>query len=209
MRQPLLAMLGSVAALVVMVLALEHWLSNLGRIAVVLGVIQSIATIVAIFLGGVWAYFKLQIFRDFEPHLTIVQAVSHRPISDGYLHLSVIATLHNSSKVKIEVREAAFRLQRIGPLADPEVEQLYAQVFIDNEESSIQWTSYDELERSWGKGELIIEPGESHHEAYEFIVSREIDSVVVYAYFHNPEYREGTRKAQGWSVTTVHDMVQS
>ena len=171
----------------------------------VFDIIQSIVTIAAVVLGGVWAYFKLHTFRDFEPHLTISQEVSHRSISDGYVHLFVQTTLRNSSKVRVEIREANFRLQRMGPLANEEVERLYAEVFIDRKEDSIQWTSYDEATRIWSKGEMTIEPGESYHEPYEFIVSNEIESVIVYAFFHNSQYRK--YPAQGWAATTVHDII--
>ena len=67
------------------------------------GILQSVVTVVAIAGGGVFAYYELQVFRAFAPHLTISQEVSHRYIGDRYVHIAVTATLHNSSKVKIEL----------------------------------------------------------------------------------------------------------
>ena len=65
--------------------------------------IQSAITSVAIVVGGAFALFKLQVFRTFEPHLTITQEVSHRPVGDSYVHIVVTATLHNSSRVRVDL----------------------------------------------------------------------------------------------------------
>ena len=101
-------------------------------------IIQSLVTVVAIVGGGAFAYYKLQIFRVFEPHLTISHEVSHRYIGDNYVHIAVTATLHNSSKVKMELRKGFFLLQQISPLSDEEIEPLYEQVFEDQDYEHIQ-----------------------------------------------------------------------
>ena len=41
-------------------------------------IIQSVVTVVAIVERGIFAYYKLQIFRVFEPHLSISHEFSHR-----------------------------------------------------------------------------------------------------------------------------------
>ena len=46
-------------------------------------IFQSLVTILAIIVGGIFALFKLQAFRDFDPHLTISHNVSHRLIGDS------------------------------------------------------------------------------------------------------------------------------
>ena len=208
MRNPALITVSLVAALIALAVALGCWVSDLDRLLSLTGAVQSIVTILAIVVGGFWAYRKVQVFRDFEPHLTIVQKVSHRDLSPQYVHVFVNATLYNGSKVKIEVREANFWLQRMGPLTDDEAADLYAQVFIDGTENVIQWPIYDEVKRTWNEGELVIEPGESHHESYEFIVSKAIGSILAYAYFKNLGHKLHARNAPGWSVTTAYDIMQ-
>ena len=108
-----------IALVVVVVLALLA----VGHLAVdfALSGIQSAITSVAIVVGGAFALFKLQVFRTFEPHLTITQEVSHRPVGDSYVHIVVTATLHNSSRVRVDLREGLFRLQQIQPILDEEV----------------------------------------------------------------------------------------
>ena len=76
--------------------------------------IHAIGILVAICIGGVFAYQRLQVFRTFEPHLTISHRVSHRYTGDSYVHIDVTATLYNSSKVQVELREGFSLLLQTG-----------------------------------------------------------------------------------------------
>ena len=174
----------------------------------VAGIVQAAVTAVAIAAGGVFAFYKLQIFRDFEPHLNVSNSISHRRVATKYVHVAVIATLHNSSRVEVELRRGFFRLQQLAPISDEGVESLYAQVFIDAEKEYLQWPILEEVPRVWDEGELIVEPGESHSETYEFIVEMGIESVIIYTYFYNPQHSRHSRTAEGWHATTIYDIIR-
>ena len=185
---------------------LDFILPNVGRVKDISAIVQSFAASLAIVAAGAYALYKLQIFRTLEPHITIELRVFHRPLSDSYIHVDATAILHNSSKVKIELRQGLFRLQGVSPACDEEVELLYANVFADKKYSNIQWPTLDEVERNWREGELVVEPGESHPETIEFIVSvADYHSVLIYTYFSNPT--RGSGSAEGWTATTVYDIV--
>ncbi len=115
---------------------------------------QAVGAVTVIFVGGMFAYWRLQIFRTFEPHLTISHEVSHRFIGDSYVHIEVTATLHNSSRVKVELREAFFSLQAIAPTTDEDVERLYTEVFVNRDRTSLQWPILNLIEREWLENEL-------------------------------------------------------
>ena len=184
-------------------------LPNVGRAKDISAIIQSSVAAAAIVTGGIFAYYKLQLFRDFKPHLTISHNISHRILSDSYMHIDVTATLHNRSKVQIELRKGFSRLQGVAPVSDDEVESLYAGTFEDMEHDSLQWPTLDEVDRVWEEGELIVEPGESHTETFEFIVGAYVyDAVLVYSYFYNPEASKDPGSAKGWHATAVHDIVE-
>lgn len=171
-------------------------------------IVQTVVTIVAIAGGAIFAYYKLEIFRDFEPHLSISQDVSHRALGTKYIHISVTATLHNTSKVAIEVQKALFMLQRISPSTDEEIEELYAEVFVDKSENYIQWHTGEKYECSWEDDELIVEPGGAHSEICEFIIAKEFKSVLIYSYFHNALYSDSSRTTKGWDATSIYDIVK-
>lgn len=175
-------------------------------------VIYAIGVLTAICVGGFFANQKLQLFRAFQPHLTISHEVSHRFIGDSYIHIFVTTTLRNSSRVKMELLEADFLLQQIAPASDEHIEDLYAEVFESSEheepQKDLQWNTLDDAKRNWDKNERIIEPGELHKEPFEFIVSTGVESVLIYTYFYNPGYSQGSQSAQGWGATTVYDILK-
>ena len=110
----------------------------------------------------------------------------------------------------MEIQEAFFRLAQIAPIDDGDVETLYSQSLLDrggNDISDIQWPVLDILPRASNVAVLTIEPGQTHHEAGEFIISRDVRTVLLYSYFSNPEYFEGSRSAPGWTASTVYDIL--
>ena len=213
----LLILVGVLAALSVSVWVLNFWLtdaaqdktspSEISRIREVVGIVQGIAAALLILVGGAFAYRKLQLFRDFEPHLTITQLVASRAVGTQYAHISAIATLHNSSKVRVEIRKWFFCIRQIQPMDDDDVENLYKRSFNPDDFQDIDWPLLDEVQRQVGPNELVVEPGESHHEPCEFIISKETKCVLVYSYFHNQAHSESSRSAQGWTATTFHDIL--
>ncbi len=200
-----MVVVGAMTALIGAALVLNLLLDETESVKDLIEIIQLFVVASAIVIGGVFALYKLQIFRDFEPHLTVSQEVSHRFVGDEHAHIETTVTLHNSSRVKIEIRKGLFRLQQISPTSDKEIMELYAQVFIDEESKHLQWPTVEEVARNWDPNELTVEPGESHHETYEFIVPREVTSILVYAYFYNLRFPRSP--AEGWGRATVHDMI--
>ena len=170
-------------------------------------ILQGLATVAAVALGALFAYRNSLLFRSFEPHLTVTQAVASRAVGTQYVHISVITTLHNTSKVKAEIREGFFQIHQVQPISDEDVEHLYNQSFNSGAFSSIDWPVLDKIAWQRGPGALVVEPGESHQEPCEFIVSKDVDAVLVYSYFYNRVHMEGSQSAQGWTATTFYDVV--
>ena len=183
------------------VLPAEH-----SRYKDLIGIIQSGAIAAALIIGGIIANAKLELFRHLEPHLTITHEVSHRPVGDSYVHIAVKAALHNTSKVRVDIRAGIFRIHQIAPLADSEIEEIYAQVFETRELFDLQWPTLDEIQPAWNENELTIEPGETHRHTIEFIVSVDHKTVLIYTYFCNPNHSEGRKAPQGWGEATVYDI---
>lgn len=65
------------------------------------GETSAVVTAIAIAAGVAIAWYKLDIFRELDPHLTITQSVESRSIGDSYALVVVTATLTNSSKVQV------------------------------------------------------------------------------------------------------------
>lgn len=171
------------------------------------GIIQSGAIAAALIIGGIIANAKLELFRHLEPHLTIAHTINHRPIGESYVHIDVTATLHNNSKVKVELREGLFRLQEIAPVLDDQEleERLAARNFISDDAAFVQWPTIGEFSCNWGNYNLIVEPGQVYRETVEFVVPKEIGTVAIHSLFQRAAPRRET--PQSWGMTTVYDMM--
>ena len=196
-----------ISAPVVGIFVLDAFLDSPRKIGLTAGVLQGYVTVVAIATGGAFAIYRFRIFRTLEPHVIVSHTVSHRVVGDNYVHIFVTAMLHNGSKVEVEIREATFALQMISPMTDVAVEAFSAEAFGDGNSNYIQWPTLHEEVRSWDENEFVVEPSASHPESVEFIVSKEVKSILIDTYFYNQRYDSHSRSSQGWGVTTAYDII--
>ena len=185
--------------------ALAIW-SDAAHLKDAAAVVQALITAAAIGIGGAFAWFKLQIFRDLTPHLTISHEVGHRIISPSYALIDVTVVLHNGSKVHVELREAIFRLQMVAPISDEDVAMLHDEIHENSGHTEAPWPLLIRAQRNWREGELIVEPGESHRESCDFVVSTDVAAARIYTFFRNPSFREGGDSSEGWGTATIYDM---
>ena len=168
----------------------DNW-SNVSRIKDVAAAIQSAVTVIAIVTGGIFALFKLQAFRDFEPHVDVTHDIRHRLMNNTYLHIDVRATLHNTSRVKIEFRRARFSVQQVLPNSNEDIREKHDQVFIKEEKRDIQWPVLNVIDHAWDPGKLVVEPDEKHSESQEFIVLKEnAETVRIDTFFFDQRFAE-------------------
>ena len=188
----------------------------------------AIATVIAVALGGIFAWRRGIIFRQEQPHITIAHEITHRRVSPGYVHLEIAVTLHNTSRVKVEFRDGLFSVEQLAPLTDEHVERSFAQAFFNTEQyKSPEWPLLKESRLEWSKDMLVVEPGERAVETYEYILPDYVESVLVSTYYSNidvfgkipievnPRGAERKRKLLffrasgviGWTKTTAHDTV--
>ena len=192
---------------------------------------QGGATIIAIVLGGIFAWRRGLIFRHWQPHVTISHDVTHRRVSPENVHIEITAILHNSSQVKVEFRDGLFTVEQLAPVSDEYVERLYGKTFVDKERyEAPEWHCLKEIRLEWKEDELIAEPGEKVAVTLEYIVPNYVESVLITTYFYNARVmgkipadinpRDAERKKQrrwlwrisgprGWIRTTAHDIVLS
>ena len=207
LRRSLLTIGGVAAGLAGFALLLYFALPDVGAAGQVAGMVQAAVAALTIAAAGLFAGFKLQLFRDFEPHLTIAHEVSHRPVGAGYTHIAVTATLRNTSRVNVELRQGFYSIQQIAPITDEAVARIYSEFIADDEIQQIQWPTLEEFEFNWEKGEFAVEPGETHNELIEFVIPANTRAVVIYTYFHNREPGTAEDNLLVWEMRSVYDMI--
>ena len=161
-------------------------------------IVLAVVTILAILFGGLFAVVKFDLFRDFEPHLTISHTINHRPWGNGYWHLDVKATLNNSSKVRVELHGGYFILQQIRPASGVD----------DIPEPSIvypYWPVLEEFSIDLGDRPLELEPGQSLQEVLQFMVPVHVETVLIHYAFHDTGSQ--AEQPSGWGITEVYDII--
>ena len=153
-------------------------------------IVQALFTVAAILVGGVFAWRNAHIFRHNAPHVNVSHEIAHMFLSDEYVYIAVTATLHNTSRVNIEFLNGYSRIQQVTPVEDEEIERLYAEAFPQAPEVSeisghIQWPTLGDYLIRWEKDGLTVEPGEKETQTFEFIVLRDVESVIITTYFYN------------------------
>ena len=191
---------------------------------------QAVATVIAIGLGGVFAWRRGYLFRHGQPHITVAHQITSRALNPEYAHIEIMAILRNTSLVKVEARDALFTVQQLAPTNSTDVEDLFSEAFTDGEYyRDMRWVVLDEKRRTWEEGELIVEPGESVAVLFEYVVQAHVQSILITTQFYNVKImgkictKTHPREAQprnrfrlwrrsgvkGWSRTTAHDIMLS
>lgn len=194
----------SLAGLVVLLWLIGNSLPEAEKYKDIADLVQTALTIMALLAGGAFAAYKLELFRDFEPHLTITHTINYRRVGDSYIHIDLAVRMHNSSKVKVDLFEGFWTLQQISPVSDAEVEQVYLRT-LNEDHPDFPWPGLNEGSWLWDRGELVIEPGESHQELLEIIVPDEIKTMMIYTFFYDQRVAEDEA---GWDLATVFDIIE-
>ena len=100
------------------------------------------------------AYQRLQIFRTFQPHLTITHEISHRPVGESFVQITVTSTLLNSSKVRVEILDAYFTVQMVSPMSDDKVRELYSEAFKGDDFKDVKWPLLEKNPTSMAGGRI-------------------------------------------------------
>ena len=152
-------------------------------------IIQSIVTVGAIVVGGLW-FFRRRLNR---PWARVKNHVEHRRREDGKTLLHVTVHIDNIGQVLLRVAEGFVRIQQVLP-SD---EEILREAECDAEE--IPWPSLAEKRISQGQQE--IEPGEDDERQFDFVLEEGAKSVIVYTHIRNLSKRD-----IGWNATTLYDI---
>jgi len=194
----LFGVLAGVVGLFLLVALLDWALPDAAPLGDWADIVLALVTILAILFGGLFAAVKFELFRDFEPHLTITHTINHRRLGSSYVHIDVTASLLNSSKVRVVLQEGYYVLQSIEPVPNggdfTETTMLYP-----------PWQILDEATFDLGDEVLIIEPGQSLQEVLQFMIPVEVTAVLIHYFFYDSTH--STDHGQGWGITSVYDIL--
>lgn len=193
----LLLVLAAVVGLFLLVALVDWALPDAAPLGDWADIVLALVTILAILFGGLFAAVKFDLFRDFEPHLTITHTINHRFLGDSYVHIDVTSSLHNSSKVRVVLQGGYYVLQSIEPVSD-------SSDFADGAMLYPSWPVLDEATFDLGDQAMTIEPGQSLQEVLQFLVPIEVGAVLIHYFFYDSS--QSAVQGQGWGITSVYDI---
>ena len=195
------------------------WLEVANSVA---SVIQSVATVIAIVVGGVWTYVLFVENRERFPKAAVDHDVSRVQLDGDRALLRLVVRIENSGKGLLRLTEGEVRVQQILPLSEcspgdaarcpkrlveanqpvPELGQRIAEWPI-----TAYWATPTAQPGNHPQAVLDVElePGEQEFLSFDFIVSEKVRAVQVYSYFMNPEKQD---QGIGWKHITFHELTK-
>jgi hypothetical protein len=164
--------------------------------------LESVATIVALVIGGVWTFRLFVRNRVDKPRATPSHAISIVDLGPEGLLLHVSVQVQNGSAVMLRLTSGEIRLAPILPLPDdatPLLDEFRASERTGATE--INWPGCQRIVFDWSKRPREVEPGESDTYHFDFVVSSGLKEFEVYSYFQNVAK---IGRSIGWSTTTLH-----
>jgi len=168
------------------------------------GILKDIFTVVAILVGGIWSYLLFVRKRQKFPRANISHKITHKPIDDNKVLLHLDVGISNAGDVLISIISGIVRLHQIVPAPDELLSTIRSgNDPISEEKNEYDWPLIAEREPKWEKRNFEIEPGETDHANFDFIIDNDIETIEIYTYLKNKKKRF---REIGWNLTTIYDL---
>ena len=164
------------------------------------------ALAVSIIGGAVIAAWRLNIFRDFQPSVTIELEVHSCETAPSWTAITISARITNTSRVKITIPETHWGVRSLAPYTDEWIAE-HANSALST--SSVEETNFvfpwdvihhiAETEKS-----AYVEPGETHTEAVSFPISAVYRDIDVMVAVRRSTWPKGKRSKHVWTAQCVH-----
>jgi hypothetical protein len=175
-----------------------------------LQITQSIITILAIVIGGLWGLWIYYSTREAFHKIEVNHKVENFYLTDEKILLRISITVSNIGKGYIELGQAEIRVSQILPLADcdEDTEEIPCPKYrieknknvIKKDSSVAFWPLLD----SFKTDRRHLEPTEKDTIYFDMIVPSSTTLYQIYSYFPNPNFDN-----VGWKTLTIHKIDQA
>jgi hypothetical protein len=165
--------------------------------------IQSVATVVALFVAGGWALHVFLELRQDRPRLAITHNIQHFRLPDGQILLSVEEKLSNIGPVSLDLKKGQIRIIQVLPVPDAVVGAAKTPNQLnDTPENPYVWPVLVWYPHPWDKEREFIEPGEVDTIRNYFLLAGSTQVVNVFSIVGNP----AEDNKLGWRAITTYDL---
>lgn len=171
----------------------------------VLDTAQTIVTIAAMVVGGVWTYMLFVVRRQRHPRAELSHSVQTAEIAPGRRLVHVTVAVTNVGDVLVRLVSGCTRLQQVAPLSDDDLRSSIeaGRDPVPAGASEVEWPFLAERAYDWGGGPVEIEPGESETIHCDFVVTSDLRVAEVYTHLDNESKK---RRKLGWCQTSLVEL---
>ena len=175
-----------------------------------LEIVQSVVTIAAVIVGGIWTYIIFGKERKQYPHVDIEHKLSHVGLSPKINLLRVGIELSNHGSTRLGVGKWMVRVQQIlplepceknGPCIEDEIKR--ASEAVVRKTNNFSWPMIAKREENLPEG-ISVEPEEKQVFEFEFVLPSEVKVARVYSYFRNDLLSMSLNEI-GWVMSSYYD----
>jgi hypothetical protein len=171
----------------------------------VTGALQSVATVVALIVGGIWTFRAFVKKREDQPRAKIEHSASHRMLPNNQYLLVLDVFIENVGEVAICLGRSETWLQQIVPLP------YNVRCLIENGEDAVPegqseapWTLLGSVhENKYTKNNCIIDAHEREQFRHNFLFDSDVQTIQIYTYL------EPTSGSLGWKLKTTYDFART
>ncbi len=162
--------------------------------------IESIVTIIAIILGGIWAYLLFVKNREKYPKALINHEVQKVKFENEVL-VRLTIQIENIGKVILPVISGDVWLQQMQPVNDS-IKQAIADFQNQNNKADIGWPIIAKRKFRYEKeNDYELEPGEIDKFEFDFLIDKSVKTIQFYTHIENVE-----KSNKGWNYTSIHNL---
>lgn len=180
--------------------------NTLSNIQDMIGIMVGIATIIALFVGGIWTYLLFVKQRLNFPKINVTLLVNHIPVSKSHNLIHVEIQHENKGSILFTANTAELRLRQVIPLPQTISKELdQGNDPVKSQETGIEWPLL--YQRNWKFSKdnpFEIEPNERDSIFTDFFIEKDISYIQLYFYFSNVK-KKG--KIIGWTATKLYKIL--
>jgi hypothetical protein len=187
--------------------------SALERSKDVASIVQSVATVIAIVVGGAWSYLLFIKERREYPHANLQQSATHAQLGPNANLLRVGVAITNAGTTRMDLKSAIIKIQQVLPLTDCVDPKICAKAEIEAAKPGVprsaarfSWPTLSQLDQQY-EGNKEIEPSEKDFIDAEFVLPSHVTLVRIYAYVRNDSKPHSDKQQIGWSVSNYYNLV--
>ncbi len=178
--------------------------TKLSRFKDIAGIVESLAKVIALAVGGWWTYLLFVRKRQQYPRAKVTHTVIHKPLASGQRLLHVATNVTNTGEVLLCLVSGFTRIQQMSPPPSELVKCLrQGHDPVKQGETEYEWPSVGERKWDWQDHPHEVEPGEDDEIDCDFVVESDAETLEIYTYLKNKAKPE---REIGWNLTTIYDL---